>query len=503
MAKNIYILISRSFFNILKDSIIKNFKRKYICRFFFFLTIICCQCRQGKPLKKTVQLKFDENKNNELAKKTSENPNFRIAAKKAMLGVVNIKSTHTINGPSDFLDPHYNDFWFHFFNDNGLTKLKSEGSGVVISSDGYIITSEHVVSEAEDIEIILNDRRSYKAKIIGIDKETDLALLKIKETNLSFMEFGNSDDVEVGDWVLAVGNPFDLTSTVTAGIVSAKARNINIQKTKGAIEAYIQTDAAINAGNSGGALVDYTGKLIGINTAIATVTGGYSGYSFATPINIVKKIINDLLINGKAMRAYLGVVVKDMTAIDSRQLNIDFVTGVYIDSLILGGAAIETDLKLKDIITSIDNRKTETSAQFQEVIERHRPGEIIALTIIRRGKEKQVDVILKEFEGIAPELNPYKALLLGTLGIKIKEVAEKEKKRMKISGGIKVVDVSKGIILKYTNIKSGFVIKKVNGQIVRTEEEFITAFQSSEHIVILEGGYPNFSGIFYYAFGLD
>lgn len=496
---------------IIIDFLVENIKRKYFLRFIFCLTILGCRCQENKvsSLDKISGSTFEEKQKKGLGTKTSEivainaSPNFREASKIAIRGVVHIRSTYSINGPSDILGPRYDDFWFRFFYDGGKTKLMSEASGVIVSSDGYIVTSAHVVSEAEEIEIILLNKKSYKAKVIGVDQETDIALLKIEETNLSFVEFGNSDNVEVGDWVLAVGNPFELTSTVTAGIISAKARNINLQKRKGAVDSYIQTDAAINPGNSGGALVDYNGRLIGINTAIATLTGRYAGYSFATPINVVKKIIDDLLINGKVMRAYLGVVLKDMASNDLNNFNNDFVSGIYIDSLYEGGAAMDADLKLRDIITTIDDRKIESPSQFQELIEQRRPGEKIMLTVIRKGIEKQIPVTLKEFESTTPKINPLKIVLLNVLGIKIEELNSKEKKRMKISGGIKVSEVTTGIISKYTDIKSGFVIKKINGKTINTEDDFIKAFTDSEHVIILEGGYPNSSAIFYYAFGID
>lgn len=512
--RNSLLMLISQLLNIMRvciDNLVESFKRKYFLRFFFCLSILGCRCQENKVSspKKMVESKFEEKQKKDLGSTTTEfapinpSPNFREASKIATLGVVHIRSTYSINGPSDILGPQYDDFWFRFFYDGGKTKLMSEASGVIVSSDGYIVTSEHVVAEAEEIEIVLHNKKSYKAKVIGVDEETDLALLKIDETKLSFIEFGNSDNVEVGDWVLAVGNPFELTSTVTAGIISAKARNINLQKRKGAIDSYLQTDAAINPGNSGGALVDYNGKLIGINTAIATLTGRYAGYSFATPINVVKKIIDDLLVSGKVNRAYLGAALKDMTSIDSKKLNTDFISGVYIDSLFEGGAAILSDLKLNDIIITKDDRKVESVSQFQELMEQHRPGEKIMLTVIRKGKEKQIAVTLKDFESTTPKTNPYKTVLLNVLGIKIEELSEKEKKHMKINGGIKVTEVSKGVILKYTNIKSGFIIKKINDKIIKTEEDFITAFKESEHVIVLEGFYPNSSGIFYYAFGID
>jgi serine protease Do len=428
--------------------------------------------------------------------------NFRLAAQKVTPCVVHIRSTYSFESRYDYLGEINDDFWYKFFSDVNLKKPQSDASGVIVSSDGYIVTNDHVIEHAEEIEVILDNQKSYMAKVVGIDPETDLALLKIDETNLSFVELGNSDEVEVGDWVLAVGNPFNLTSTVTAGIVSAKARNIDILKRRNSVESFIQTDAAINPGNSGSALVDVNGKLIGINSAIATPTGAYAGYSFATPVNIVKKIINDLLKSGKVQRAYLGAVLKNMSASQAKLLNADIANGVYIDSVFEGSAAMEANVKLKDIITAIDEHTIKTTAEFQEIMERHRPGELVTLTIIRNGVQKRIPVTLKEAEGDLPEITVKKEEVFTKLGIKITELTEREKKRLKITSGVKVAEVSKGIVYRYTNIKKGFVITEVNGKPINTEADFVKAAETTENIIMLEGVYPHFGGVFYYAFSI-
>lgn len=479
----------------------------------FFLGILCfaiigCSGQSNKAdvPQKAAALTFEErqkrsipNNNSEIKLQPNPDFNFRIAAKKVTPGVVHIKSTYSYEGPKNQND----NFWFRFFFGGGTEKPQAEASGVIVSSDGYIVTNDHVVEDAENIEIILQNQKSYKAKVIGIDPETDLALLKIEENNLTFIEFGNSNDVEVGDWVLAVGNPFNLTSTVTAGIVSAKARNIDILKRKGAVESYIQTDAAINPGNSGGALVDYTGKLIGITSAIATPTGAYAGYSFAVPVNIVKKIIDDLLISGKVKRGYLGMILKEMTSEESKQLKTDITSGVFVDSILEGGAAMEADMKTKDIITAIDDHEVTTSAQLQEILEQHHPGEKVSLKVLRKGKEKRIELTLKEFEGKFPKSIVSKTQMLKNLGIKIKPLTDKEKKQLKVSGGVKVTEISKGKIYYNTNIKEGFIITRINGTPVNTEDEFIKAIENSKGNVTLEGLYPDFFGVFYYGFNLD
>lgn len=434
------------------------------------------------------------------------NPNFRAAAKKATPGVVHIRTTYPNESQYESNGKLSEDFWYRFFSDEPLMKPQADASGVIVSSDGYIVTNDHVVQDAEDIEVTLSDQRSYKAKVVGIDLETDLALLKIKETNLSFIEFGNSDEIEVGDWVLAVGNPFNLTSTVTAGIISAKARDINIRRDgieKEISESYIQTDAAVNRGNSGGALVDFNGKLVGINSIIATPTGAYAGYSFATPVNTVKKIINDLLINGKVQRGYLGLVLKNMNADMSRVLKTNITTGVYVDSVFNGGAAMEADMKLKDIITGIDDHKITTSAQLREIINTHRPNEKIILTIIRNGKEKRVPLTLKDVDGIFPKIVINKTELLKKLGIKVVELSEKEKKKLKIAYGLKVAEISKGEIYNNTNIKKGFIIIKINGKPINSQQGFTKAFENKKAGILLEGIYPDFPATVYYTFSRE
>jgi serine protease Do len=397
------------------------------------------------------------------------------------------------------------DFFRDFFGDDFLRRNFPPGSasGVIVSNDGYIVTNNHVVNDAENIEVVLHDQRSYKGKVIGTDPATDLALLKIEEKNLSFIEFGNSDSVEVGDVVLALGNPFNLASTVTAGIVSAKARNINILTDRSAVESYIQTDAAVNRGNSGGALVDINGKLVGINAAIATPTGVYAGYSFAIPVEMVKKVIDDLLKHGKVLRGYLGIIISDMNGEKAKTLGINNTVGVMVDSLQKNGAAIQAGIKIKDIITKIDNHTVETATQLREIIARHRPGEKVQVTVIRNGTGKIIPVIL-----LAAQEEPIARAggsneLLKLLGIEIETVSAKEKNELKIPGGVKIISItSSGKIGRNTDIREGFIITKVNGKPVNTADEFIKELQDKKGGVMLEGIYPGVAGVYYYAFGL-
>jgi serine protease Do len=488
---------------------LKKMRNKlFICLICF--TIIACrgQNNETEAAKNSNVTTFEQKQKTELSKisaetnesETNPNLNFRYAAKRATPGVVHIKSTYAVQQMPGVIN---DDFWYRFFYNGEMAKPQSDASGVIVSSDGYIATNDHVIEDAEDIEVILHNGRSYKAKIIGIDPQSDLALLKIDATDLQFIEFGNSDEVEVGDWVLAVGNPFNLTSTVTAGIVSAKARNINILKRKGAVESYIQTDAAINPGNSGGALVDYNGKLVGINSAIATPTGAYAGYSFATPVNIVKKILDDLLESGKVRRGYLGAVFRDAAEDPVAVTNKSYSAGVYIDSIVEGGAAMLANLKKKDIITAIDNHKIETSTQMHEILEQHRPGEKIVLGVLRNGNETLVPVTLKDFESTVPKPAIIRTEIMNKLGIRLESLSKGEKRELSISSGLRVAEVDRGKIYMQTSIRKGFIITKINGKRVNSEEEFLDAFDKHSGSVMLEGIYPGRAGVFYYAFEAD
>ncbi|MDC6470359.1 trypsin-like peptidase domain-containing protein [Flavobacteriales bacterium] len=331
----------------------------------------------------------------------SNDLDFTIAAEKTVNSVVHIKSEYSNNYDSDplmdyFLGPNEN-YW--------KKSQISAGSGVLISSDGYIVTNNHVVEGSSKLLVILNDGRELNAEIIGADPNTDLALLKIKEMNLSFAKFGNSDEVKLGDWVLAVGNPFNLTSTVTAGIVSAKARNINILRRNSSeknifpLESFIQTDAAVNPGNSGGALVNPDGLLVGINTAIASRTGSYSGYSFAIPSNIALKVVNDLKKYGEVQRAFIGVIIQDVTQFVMDDLELENTNGVLVSGLSIGGAAKEAGIKINDIILKVEKIKVNDVPELQEQIAKYKPGDVVNLIIHRDGTNKTVKIKLRNDKG--------------------------------------------------------------------------------------------------------
>ncbi|MEO1628379.1 MAG: trypsin-like peptidase domain-containing protein, partial [Bacteroidota bacterium] len=315
---------------------------------------------------------------------------FTAAAKKAMPAVVHISSVESKDlAQQRRQNQNQNNPFRNFFGEDflgGSPQKRGSGSGVIISQDGYIVTNNHVVEFADQLEVTLYDNRSFLASVVGTDPQTDLAVLKIEADRLPLLDYADSDAAQVGEWVLAVGNPFDLTSTVTAGIISAKGRNINIINSNSGIEAFIQTDAAVNPGNSGGALVDEKGRLLGINTAIATQTGSYAGYSFAIPINMASKIIDDLIQYGEYRRAFIGIQISDMDSELADELGVDITQGVYVSSLVEGGAAEYAGVLPKDIITEVDGRNIKSVPELQEFIGRAKVGETITLTIVRRGK---------------------------------------------------------------------------------------------------------------------
>ena len=307
---------------------------------------------------------------------------FTQAAERSVEAVVHVKTKYYRQ--QQYVDPFYQ-FFFGRPQQSQQPSAMASGSGVILSNDGYIVTNNHVIESANEIEVVLNDKRTFAAQLIGTDPNTDLALLKIEATNLPTIEIGNSDDLRVGEWVLAVGNPFNLTSTVTAGIVSAKARSINILNSDMKIESFIQTDAAVNPGNSGGALVNTRGELVGINTAIASQTGSYAGYAFAIPTAIMQKVVADLRQYGTVQRALLGIRMLDITQQVKDQLSLESMEGVYVGEVISGSAADKAGMKAGDVIVQVDGRPINASSQLQEQIGRKNPGDQITI-LVRRGQ---------------------------------------------------------------------------------------------------------------------
>ncbi|HOU98441.1 MAG TPA: Do family serine endopeptidase [Bacteroidales bacterium] len=379
---------------------------------------------------------------------------------------------------------------FDFFFGNSQPQYYSQtlpvGSGVCVSSDGYIVTNNHVINNSENVEVTLYDKRSYPAKVVATDPSVDIALLKIDADNLPYLSFGNSDDLRLGEWVLAVGNPFNLTSTVTAGIVSAKARNIGINSPF-SIESFIQTDAAVNPGNSGGALVNVRGELVGINTAIASQTGSYVGYSFAVPSNIVKKVVSDFIKYGEVQRAYLGVNILPVDQELAKEKNLATTQGVYVQGVYDNGSAKDAGIQPGDVIVSINNNPVKDIPQLQEQIGQFEPGQRVSVSFLRGSKEMTADVILKNTKNSTDII---KSSYSKALGAKLQTATPDDLRRLRINGGAKVVEVLPGK-LKSVGIKPGFIIAAINKQTIKTAEEAELMLSQIKGNVMIEGMYPN------------
>jgi len=419
--------------------------------------------------------------------------------------VVNVKTTYVSQNNQNqyFYDPFRG-----FFGQRPPQQREPQtgsGSGVIISEDGYIVTNNHVIDGAEKIEITLNDKRNYTAEVIGKDPTTDLALLKIKETELPFMAYGNSDNVKIGEWVLAVGNPFNLTSTVTAGIISAKARNINIiendpSKGLNPIESYLQTDAAVNPGNSGGALVNGKGDLIGINSAIASNTGSYTGYSFAIPVNIARKVVADLLEFGEVQRAFIGVSIRDLDAKLAKEKNISELKGVFVNGLTSGGSGEEGGIQEGDVITKVADIIVNNVPELQEQINRYRPGDKINVTLKRNNQLKVMSLILKNKNGTLDVVERPKVEVVSSLGAVFEPVNTSDIKKLNIENGIRISKLNAGKLLS-AGIKEGFIITNIDKKKVNSVEDIKTALESKKGGVLIEGIYPNGMRA-YYGFGM-
>jgi serine protease Do len=435
---------------------------------------------------------FEEQQKVQFTKQESQKDqvgtNFVAVSESATPTVVHIKTEiepQNTGQSGEMFDP------FGFFNDPRFKNnqpRQGSGSGVIIMDNGYIVTNNHVIEHASKIEVILNDKRSYDAELVGNDPETDLALLKIEEKELPFLRFGNSDDLKVGEWVIAVGNPFNLTSTVTAGIVSAKGRNINLlrQNSEYAIENFIQTDAAVNPGNSGGALVNTQGELIGINTAIASQTGSYAGYSFAVPVNIAKKVLDDLRKYGEVKRAMLGVRIQDITAELAAEKELKDIKGVFIPEVVEGGAADNAGIKAEDVILKIDGEVVNKASELQEEISNFHPGDDVTVSLIRDGKhiEKTVKLLSKDGKKeISTEtVRDEKSILGGTL----ENIGHKEKMDLKIRNGVRIKEISKGP-LKDKNVPEGFIITMIDKQRVYTTQDVTKSLENKTGSVLLDG----------------
>jgi serine protease Do len=385
---------------------------------------------------------------------------FTYAAEKAVHAVVHVhtKSMMGAQAENPILEWFYGDRY-----SSRPREVQGYGSGVIISPDGYIITNNHVVENAENIEVILNDNRKFNAKIVGRDPSTDIALLKINSEDLPYMKYGDSDQLRLGEWVLAVGNPFNLTSTVTAGIVSAKGRSLGINDSDYRIESFIQTDAALNVGNSGGALVNTKGELVGITSAILSPSGAYAGNSFAIPINIVKKVVADLMKYGEVQRAIIGVNITAVTQEDATKYKLPEVQGALIAGVNKGGSADAAGLKENDVIVKFDGVETDTPSDLQVQVGKHRPGDKATITYIRNGKEFTVPIELKNIEGNTNVVTPGMNESVSVFGARLESLSQADKDRLNIDYGVKVAEVNNGKF-KDIGIKKGDIILNINGR---------------------------------------
>ena len=407
--------------------------------------------------------------------------NFVDAAEKTVNTVVHIKTEVVSKGNS------YYDFFGSLLEQlyGGQMQMPNNvsvayGSGVVISPDGYIVTNNHVVEGASKIEVTFNDKHKRTATIIGNDPSTDLALIKVEASDLEYLAFADSDKVKVGEWVLAVGNPFNLTSTVTAGIVSAKARNINILGDGSTIESFIQTDAAINPGNSGGALVDMDGNLIGINAAIASRTGSYEGYSFAIPSNIVKKVVEDFLQYGSLQRAYLGISIVEITEELAEEKGITEMSGVYIMNVEDRGGAKAAGIKEDDILLSVNNIPVNSNSQLIGVIGQYRPGDKVKVKVQRKDEILVKEVTLKNLEGTEEMHKEGESFYNEVLGIKVRPLSSSTKSELGINYGLELVEVKEGVF-KQKGITDDFIILSVNYQKVSSENDLKKALNADRN----------------------
>ena len=422
-------------------------------------------------------------------------PDFTYAAESAVDAVVYVKvvSRDTTRNPQSIFD-----FFFGYGGTPQERERVGSGSGVIIREDGYIVTNNHVIEGATEIEVTLTNNKTFKAELIGSDPATDVALIKVDAQGLPTIPFGDSDNLRLGEWVLAIGSPYNLRSTVTAGIVSAKGRSIPDNSREFKIESFIQTDAAVNPGNSGGALVDKAGNLVGINTAIVSQTGAYAGYSFAVPVNIVKKIVSDLIDFGSVRRAVLGVTMSPVTQEMADELKLSSLNGVYIVEVLPGSAAEKAGVKEKDVLIRIDSVLVRNASSVQEMVNGFYPGDKAVLTVIRGGKEKELEVTFKgtaEENGTVTEDGS-----VAFYGSTIREASKETKERLGIKSGVEIVSVGPGKIMD-AGVTEGFVILYVNDEPVSKPQDVINIIKKSKRAVFIEG-LTSYGKVSYFGFGI-
>lgn len=425
---------------------------------------------------------------------------FTEAAETSVNAVVHVMTVIETKQTSYNYDP----FLEFFFGERGNQRQQprqhqmGSGSGVILSQDGYIVTNNHVVDGSDNVTVVLNDKREFKATIVGTDPNTDLALLKIDAKDLPTLTVGNSDDLKVGEWVLAVGNPFNLTSTVTAGIVSAKARNINILTSDMKIESFIQTDAAVNPGNSGGALVNTRGELVGINAAIASQTGSYSGYSFAIPTSIMSKVVADLKEFGTVQRALLGVQIQDINAEFAKEKGLEVLEGAYVAAVSENSAAEEAGIKKGDIITHINGNKVKSVSETQDQISRFRPGDKVEIIFLRDNKSKKATVTLKNVNG---DTEMIKQVSANTLGATLTPLSKQKLQQYGLNNGLEVSKVMRGGKFNRAGIPNGYIIVRINNLDVNSQADVdrivSNISKQEEKALFISGILPNGKVVYY------
>ena len=431
---------------------------------------------------------------------TESTPDFVDAAERSVDAVVHIM-TKVVKQSNT-----YNDFFGallgQLYGYPGQTRnntMVAYGSGVVLTPDGYIVTNNHVVEGADEVEVTFNNKVKKTATIIGTDPTTDLALIKVDASELQYLTFGDSDNVRIGEWVLAVGNPFNLTSTVTAGIVSAKARNLSILGEGTEVESFIQTDAAVNPGNSGGALVNTKGELVGINAAIASHTGSYEGYSFAIPSNIVRKVVDDLLLYGQTQRGYLGIRYAELTEELAEKEGLENIEGVYVADVIDGGAAKLAGMRSGDVITAINGKKVNTGTQMIESIRQYRPGDKLDVEVNRGGNHQHYELTLLNEAGNVDVVKKGDSFYNAEFGLMLQPINQNDMSRLGVTNGLKIVEIRQGRFMN-SGVPVDFVITKVNGYAVNGKTELDNALKNNRsRRTTIEGIYPNgMMGSFFY-----
>lgn len=441
---------------------------------------------------------------------------FTQAAAAAIPAVVHIKTTTNAKPVNNNLPRQQNPFSDLFGNDllnqlfgqggGGQRMLpeRASGSGVIISDDGYIVTNNHVVAGADKVTVTMSNNKQYTAKVLATDPAYDLAVVKIDAKNLPFMLYGNSNDTKIGQWVLAIGYPLTLEATVTAGIISAKAQYLGLNHEKTGVESFLQTDAAVNPGNSGGALINTSGQLIGINAAIASPTGYYSGYSYAIPVDIVKKVVNDLIKYGSVQRGFLGAQFVDAGKLSNEQKQANKiptdVDGVYITNLVENGAAKAAGIKVGDVIKQINGVSINSGGELQEQLSNYRPGDKVTVTVIRDGSEKSMAVTLKNSAGNYNIVKP--ATMVDKLGAELETLDPSKAKQLGLPGGVVVKKINEGALNDQTRMRDGFIITKVNGKDVKTLDDLKNEIGTQSDITIT-GYYPGYNEPFEYPLSLN